>query len=163
MSDFWTLVAALEASLDAAAKKADTLSALSSNFREDHRAVENILTPIQLKYFEPSNIGAHYEELKQVDYHLMDMLGTLGTIERDFTGEADLAKAMTALWGYLYDKLVDCYEILDRAAITVHETSAEAEIDMEIASNVGSSSVGDGAMELRWRTPVFWSHSQSLS
>jgi hypothetical protein len=47
MSDFWTLVAALEASLDAAAKKDETLSALSSNFGEDHRAIEDILTPIQ--------------------------------------------------------------------------------------------------------------------
>ena len=46
MSDFWTLVAALEASLDVAAKKAETLS---SNFGEDHRAVEDILTPIQLE------------------------------------------------------------------------------------------------------------------
>jgi hypothetical protein len=107
MNDFWTLVAALDA------KKAETLSALPSNLGEDHRAVEDILTPIQLECFEPSYIEAHYEELKQVDYHLMDMLGTLGTIEKDFTGEADLVKAMTALWGYLYDKLVGCYEILD--------------------------------------------------
>ena len=67
---FWASVAAEEAkkAAAAAAEKAKTLSALSTNFGEDHRAVEHILTP-------------------------------------------------------------------------------EAEVDMEIASNVGSSSVGDVAME----------------
>ena len=70
MTEFWALVAADEAkkAAAAAAEKAKTLSALSTNFREDHRAVEHILTH-------------------------------------------------------------------------------EAEVDMEIASNVGSSSVGDVAME----------------
>ena len=50
MTDFWALVAADEAkkAAAAAAEKAETLSALSSKFGEDHRAIENILTPIQL-------------------------------------------------------------------------------------------------------------------
>ena len=78
MNEFWAQAAVDEAkkaaadeakkAAAAAAEKAKTLSALSTNFGEDHRAVEHILTP-------------------------------------------------------------------------------EAEVDMEIASNVGSSSVGDVAME----------------
>ena len=57
-----------------------------------------------------------------------------------------------------------------------HILTPEAEVDMEIASNVGSSIVGNVAMgemlprrtnpsslELWWRPPVFWYHPQSLS
>jgi hypothetical protein len=74
---------------------------------KNHRAIVNILTPIQLECFEPCHIEANYEELEQVDFHSMDMLGTLYTIERDFTGEAELVKAMTTLTEYLgYKKVV---------------------------------------------------------
>ena len=90
---FWTLAAAAEAkkAADAEVKKAEALSALSAlstEFGEDHIAVEYILTPIQLECFEPSHIEAHYEELEQVDIHLWDMVRTVDIIERDFTHEA---------------------------------------------------------------------------
>ena len=39
----------------------------------------------------------------------MDMLGTLGTMERDYTEEIDSVKAMTSLLEYLCLRQLDCY------------------------------------------------------
>ena len=78
-------------------------------------------------------IEVHYKEL---DLHFMDMLCTLAIMERDYADETDGVKAMTSLLDYLRLKQLECYDILDKAAITVHKNSAKAEIVSEHASNV---------------------------
>ena len=155
---FWALAAAVEAkkAADAEVKKAEALSALSAlstEFGEDHRAVEYILAPIQLECFEPSHIEAHYEELEQVDIHLMSMFTTLGTIARDYTDEADLVKAMTALTEYLEYKQVDCYQILDQAAISVHEQIPEEAATTNLCSTNSISSV-NGLLSVQMRCSI---------
>jgi hypothetical protein len=128
MSDFWTLVAALEASLDAAAKKAETLSALSSNFGEDHMMTGLETLP---SFFDRKIVVFG----RPRDTYTMNELWA-----KEVADEAKKAAAAAA------EKVLSTNTVEDHRAVE-HFLTPEAEVDMEIASNVDTSSVGDVAME----------------
>ena len=128
MSDFWTLVAALEASLDVAAKKAETLSALSSNFGEDHMMTGLETLP---SFFDRKIVVFG----RPRDTYTMNELWA-----KEVADEAKKAAAAAA------EKVLSTNTVEDHRAVE-HFLTPEAEVDMEIASNVDTSSVGDVAME----------------
>jgi hypothetical protein len=137
MSDFWTLVAALEASLDAAAKKDETLSALSSNFGEDH-----MMTGLEtLPAFVDRKVVVFGRP--RVTYTMNEFWAQEAADEGkkaaadEAKKAAEKAKTLSALSTNFGE---------DHKAVE-HILTPEAEVDMEIASNVGSSSVGNVAIE----------------
>ena len=101
----------------AADEKAVALCSLSTKFGEDHLAIESILSAFHTEFLENPNLEtltSDPQELRKVDFHMLNMYDTVGKLSRTHSDEqADLIKAMNSLIDHLRFRHVDCYRIID--------------------------------------------------